>query len=164
MLLTGFRFAVDIGSKRIGAFIECTLPTIQWDTQKIEEGGINTFAHHLPTRRKEATITLKRGLGLGRELTDWYRSMLLGVYMPQTVTIHMMDSLRHDVISWSVADAFPTKWVGPTLNSKESAVAIETLELSCGEITVAYADEHFPKSWEWSAPPTADEKKSPTGS
>lgn len=148
MLLTDFRFAISIDRQRMAAFLECVLPTIQWETQNIIEGGVNNYVHQLPTRRKETVITLKRGLGLGRELTDWYSATLQGRYWPRTISIHLMDSLRNDVITWTVAQAFPIKWTGPSLKSDGNAIAIESLELACGEISVTYTDK-FPQSSGW---------------
>ena len=58
----GFRFGVVIEGIPQGIFTECTLPNIEWETQEIKEGGLNTYTHQLPGRRKGAKVTLKKGL------------------------------------------------------------------------------------------------------
>jgi len=37
---------------------------------------------------------------------------------------------------WTLNDAFPVKWVGPTFKSGEAAVAIESLEFAHHGITL----------------------------
>lgn len=147
MLLNEFRFVVDIDSVRAGAFTECTLPTIQWDIEKVIEGGQNTYIHQLPKGLKESTITLKRGLGLGGEIYNWYQSSLTGTFLRKSVTIHLMDSLRKVMCSWTAAQAFPVKWTGPRLQADSRAIAIETLEIACGLITVTYLSEITTATW-----------------
>ena len=43
-----FRYVVNIDGVNVGAFTECTLPTLELDTQVIKEGGQNYFVHELP--------------------------------------------------------------------------------------------------------------------
>ncbi len=151
MLLTEFRFAIQMGADRIGAFVECTLPTLQWETQMIKEGGVNTYVHQLPTRRKEAKLVLRRGLGLGREIVDWYDEVLKGTYAPRLISIHMINSLHEIVMTWTVEGAYPVKWTGPRLKSDSGkAVAIEALELACGEVSVTYDKTLIPATTDWS--------------
>ena len=67
-----FRFVVSVDGEAIGAFTECALPTVEWETEEIKEGGLNTFVHQLPGRRKANKITLKNGVGVAQDLVNWY--------------------------------------------------------------------------------------------
>ncbi len=141
MSIADFRFTVEINSRRIGAFTECSLPALEWDVETIQEGGLSSFVHQLPKGRKQAKLTLKRGLGDGRELLDWYLAALQGRFIRKDVTIHLIGfhrGKRHTAFSWTAAGAYPTKWSGPQLQSSGKSVAIETLELACNEISVVY--------------------------
>ena len=75
-----FRFIVTVNGAPYGVFTECTLPVIEWDTQEIIEGGLNTHTHKLIGRRKSATMTLKNGVGTGL-LIAWYIQTMNGVLM-----------------------------------------------------------------------------------
>jgi phage tail-like protein len=130
------RFVVDVDGQRQAAFTECTLPTIEWEIEEIKEGGLNTFVHQLPSRRKAAKIILKNGVGLS-ELFDWYINAMSEVFFRRSVTITLLDPKLNPLITWNITDAYPVKWSGPQLKSDTSAIAIETLELVCGEITVS---------------------------
>jgi phage tail-like protein len=130
-----FRFVVTIGGRPVAAFTECTLPTIEWETEELREGGLNTYTHLLPGQRKSARLTLKSGVGKS-EMLDWYFDALAEKFVPKTVTVQLLDAQLRRIITWEIQDAFPIRWAGPQLQSGDSAIAIQTLELACGEITV----------------------------
>lgn len=133
----GFRFVVTISDITGAVFTECTLPSIEWDVQEVKEGGLNSYTHQLPGLRKSTKLTLKRGL-VKEGLLDWYQAVMNGEFANarRTITITLMDSMKQPVYSWNIADAYPTKWTGPQLKSDDNAIAVETLEIACGEVTV----------------------------
>jgi len=138
--IPSFRFVVSVNDAPYGVFTECTLPIVEWDIQKIKEGGLNTSVHQLLGRRKETTMTLKNGIGTGK-FVNWYIDTMNGKFeggknLRRKVTITLKDSLKNDVVTWHIENAFPTKWTGPQLKTSENSVAIQSLVLACGEITV----------------------------
>jgi phage tail-like protein len=130
-----FRFVVEIDNAKQAAFTECTLPVVEWEAEQVQEGGANTFVHQLPGRRKPATVSLKNGVGRC-ELLDWYFQTMSGEHTRKKVTITLLDVSREPVMVWSIADAFPLKWTGPQLKAADNTIAIQTLDLACGEIAV----------------------------
>ena len=38
--------------------------------------------------------------------------------------------------TWNISNAFPIKWTGPQLKTSENSIAIQSLELAGGEITI----------------------------
>lgn len=131
-----FRFIVSLDGEKVGAFTECVLPTIEWEMEEIKEGGLNTYIHQLPGRRKSSKITLKNGVGVAEDLVSWYTEALSENYTRHQVSIELLDSEKGPVMSWDIEKAYPTKWKGPDLKSGENTIAIQELELACGEITV----------------------------
>jgi phage tail-like protein len=136
-LNAAFRFVVAIDNVPIGAFSECTLPVIEWDVEEVKEGGLNTYVHQLPGRRKSARITLKNGVGKAKFFLPWYTGNLQESFTRHRVTITLLDSLHVPIMVVNVEQAWFVKWTGPQLKSDENTVAIQTLELSCGEIVMA---------------------------
>lgn len=130
-----FRFVVDVDGERQGAFTECTLPVIEWDVERIQEGGLNTYIHQLPSRRKYASVTLKNGIGL-QALVDWFVETMGESFSRKTVTITMLDASLEPVMTWHLEDACPLKITGPQLKSDANTLAIVTFELLCGEVTL----------------------------
>lgn len=130
-----FRFIVEIDGVRHGAFTECSVPEIEWEVEEIKEGGLNSFVHQLPGRRKRARMTLKNGVGTS-ELLQWYLDTMDESFTRRSVTVTLLDVRREAVLTWNMLDAFPVKWTGPQLQSAENGVAIQTLEFACGDIMV----------------------------
>ena len=53
-----------------------------------------------------------------------------GTADPRTVVITLLDEARNPVVTWSLRNAQPKKWVGPTLAAKGGGeVAMEELHL-----------------------------------
>lgn len=132
-----FRFVVDIDNKRQAVFTECTLPAIEWEVEEVKEGGLNTYTHQLPGRRKSAKVSLKNGVGKS-ELLKWYFSAMEENFERHKVTITLLDATHDKVMVWNATDAVPVRWVGPELRTSDATIAIQTLELACGRITVSY--------------------------
>ncbi len=132
-----FRFLVEIDGVDQAVFTECKLPDIEWETQEIKEGGLNTYTHLLPGRRKAHKVSLKNGLAKGA-LMDWYKTQMGGSFENQrkSVSITLLDVTHQPVVRWNMKNALPIKWSGPDLKTADNAVAIQTLELVCNEVTI----------------------------
>lgn len=130
-----FRFVVEIKNIRAGVFTECTLPTIEWEMEQIKEGGLNTGAHQLPGQRKAATITLKNGIAVD-ELFQWCIAAMNEEFKRKNVTVTMYDSEHQPLIAWHIERALPVRWRAPELKTDSNTIAIQTLELVCGLVTV----------------------------
>lgn len=130
-----FRFIVDVDGERQAAFTECTLPSIEWESEEVKEGGLNTFVHLLPGMRKASRVTLKNGVGKST-LMEWYIQSLGKTAPRKALTIALLDSTGSPVVTWQVENAYPIKWSGPELKTGSTSVAIQSLELICGEVVV----------------------------
>ena len=131
-----FRFIVEVDSIPLGAFTECTLPTLELETEEVKEGGLNSYVHQLPGPRKASKVVLKNGVGIATELMAWYLKTMRGEFTRRSVTITLLSPRMLPIMAWSIEDAFPNKWTGPNLKSDDNTVAIQALELVGGDITV----------------------------
>lgn len=137
MLSAAFRFVVAVDYRPLGAFTECTLPTIEWEVEPVKEGGQNAFVYQLRGPRKQATVSLQNGIGIMSDMMIWYFRTMRGHYSRRDVTITMLDSWCIPLMVWQIEDAFPVRWSVPQLQTNSNTVAMQKLELACGEITVA---------------------------
>ena len=138
-----FRFVVLVNETPYGVFTDCDLPVVEWKMEPIREGGLNTRVHQLLGRRQETTLTLKNGVGTS-PLIEWYLATMAGNFAVQgglrrTATIILLNSLKVPVMTWHIEEVMPKKWTGPQLKTSENSVAVQTLELVCGEITIVAA-------------------------
>jgi phage tail-like protein len=75
-------------------------------------------------------VTLKRGVVGSTDLFDWLKGAREGDHDPRNVTITLLDEARESVATWTLLNAQPKKWTGPTLAAKGgSDVAMEELTL-----------------------------------
>lgn len=135
-ITAAFRFVVAIDGIPIGAFTECTLPSIEWTVEEVKEGGLNTFIHQLPSQRKANKIVLKNGVAVSPDLRVWYSRAMNENFARKMVTVTLLNPLMMPMIVMNIENAIPVKWSGPQMKSDENTVAIQTLELACGEITL----------------------------
>ncbi len=137
-----FKFHVEIGDIKEAAFSECSGLEIATDVFEYQEGGLNEFSHKLPGRTKLSNVTLKRGFAASNELYNWYLEMEQDLLQGKSITRKQVTitlysaSEREELISWTLQDAFPVKWVGPAFKAGEAGVAVETLELAHHGITL----------------------------
>jgi len=84
----------------------------------------------VPNTFKNDDVTLKRGLIGSTDLFDWLKTVREGTADPRTVTITLLDEARQSVAIWTLRNAQPKKWTGPTLAAKGGGeVAMEELSL-----------------------------------
>jgi len=136
LITAAFRFVVAVDDTPLGAFTECTLPTIEWNVEEVKEGGLNSFVHQLPAQRKSSKLILKNGIAVAPSLHQWYIDAMQEQFSRKSVTVTLLNSLLVPVVVLNIENAFPTKWTGPQLKSDDNTIAIQTLELACGEISL----------------------------
>ena len=137
-VIPSFRFVVSFDGEAIGAFTECALPSVEWETEEIKEGGLNAYVHQLPGRRKATKVTLKNGVGVSKTVDDWFLDILNGEISRRKVSISLLDLRHESMMTWDLENAYPTKLSGPSLKAEDNTIAIQELELTCGEIRISY--------------------------
>jgi phage tail-like protein len=84
----------------------------------------------VPNTFKVDDVTLKRGIVGSTDLFEWLKVVREGTADPRTVTITLLDEAREAVATWTLSNAQPKKWTGPTLSAKGGGeVAMEELTL-----------------------------------
>lgn len=123
-----FNFRVEIDGLTVAAFHECSGLESAIDVVEHREGG--GAIRKLPGNTKFANIVLKRGVTDNRELYDLHVKCLEGVIERKSGSIILMNRADQEVTRWNFVQAWPAKWVGPSLTAEGNDVAIETLELA----------------------------------
>jgi phage tail-like protein len=84
----------------------------------------------VPNTHKNDDVTLKRGLVGSTDLFEWLKGVRDGVADPRNVSITVMDEARNPVVTYTLRNAQPKKYSGPTLAAKGGGeVAMEELHL-----------------------------------
>lgn len=123
-----FNFRVEIDGLQVAAFHECSGLDSTIDVIEHREGG--GPVRKLPGVTRYSNITLKRGITDNRELYDLHLKCIEGKVTRKNGSIILMDRADQEVARWDFSQAWPAKWIGPSLSAEGNDVAIETLELA----------------------------------
>lgn len=138
------RFAVTFvsgdGMQPLGAWASCKGLKVEFKTEAVKFGGEYDYEVKLPTQVTYGPVVLERAMEqhssallqawLGRLVATWVNSADSGVKPPAgTAHVVLQDAHQNTVAQWSLRNAFPVSWSGPTLDAKGNTVAIETLTL-----------------------------------
>jgi phage tail-like protein len=115
----------------VGAFQEVHGLGADLEVLPYAEGGVNAFAHQLPTKHTWSRISLKRGVVRNDSLFDWYRAGLtLSLGARRGGSVVLMTPGGVAAVAWSWRGGLAVKWSGPDLNAVQGAVAVEGLEIA----------------------------------
>ena len=134
----GFHFAVTFNglseTSLDARFQSVSGLDVRLNTEEIKEGGENRFTHVVPTRRKYADLTLKRGLmspSAGSEITSWcLKAFEQMKVIPVNLEVRLLDENHETLMGWDVRHVRPKSWKIGELNAERGEVLIETMELS----------------------------------
>lgn len=132
--LLSFRYTVEIDGLVVAGFSEVSGLEQELEIEEYKEGGMG-FTHKLPNGVKHANLILKRGLSESRSLRAWYHSVVQAItygkplYKSPAIFVCIMDSQGQESVRFHVKQAYPIKWVGPSLNATGSEVATESVEI-----------------------------------
>lgn len=138
-----YNYRVEIGSDAV-AFSEVSGLSISYETSTYKESPIASGSPgprvvHMPGQKNPVKITLKKGIVRAvsiRVLYDWIKTVQINQIEKKDIFVRLCDEKGESVISWKVANAFPTKLDAPTFDAKSNDVAIESMELTADFITI----------------------------
>jgi len=123
------RFLVEIHGLLVAGFTEVSGLTVETEIEEYAEGGVNGYVHRLPKRPRYEPIVLKRGVTLSPVLWDWYADVAAGKVTRRDGSIILFNNNLWEFRRWNFYEAYPVKWVGPSLDASRSQVAVESIEL-----------------------------------
>src|SRR2546421_754790 len=133
----GFNFLVEIDGITQAGFQEVSGLDSSTDTIDYREGTDPLHFRKLPGLNKHSAITLKRGITDSDEMWRWRRTVIEGAPQRKNGSIILRDQKGAERVRWNFLNAWPSKWTGPALNAANSAVAIESLEITQEELARA---------------------------
>jgi phage tail-like protein len=124
----------DSAIDNLGMWSSCDGLKVSFGVSVVKSGGEYAYEQVLPEAIKYQNVTLKRGMLAkdSQNLQAWLSTVAKGwqdsSYQGATVGITLYDATRHPVVTWSLLNAYPVAWTGPSMNAAENKVAIESLE------------------------------------
>jgi phage tail-like protein len=134
-----FNYIVSLGGDQgsgelgdiIGGFSDVSGLGVELNYSEYRNGNhrFNTV-RKLPNTHKMDDVTLKRGVVGSDDLFAWVKTVRDGTADTRSISITLLDEARNPVGTWTLRNAQPKKWVGPTLAAKGGGdAAIEELHL-----------------------------------
>jgi phage tail-like protein len=106
---------------------------LSYETKMIEyrHGDSPVYApEKMPGIMNYPDVTLKRGVFKGaEELYDWFNSIKLNTVDRKTVIISLLDENHSPACTWTLTNAWPSKYDGGAYKSTANEVAIESLTI-----------------------------------
>jgi len=124
-----FQFTVEIDGMVSSSFKSVSGLDFEIEVIEYRDGNEPTTVRKLPGLTKFDVVSLTRGFTGNRDLWDWIRSISQGSLDRRNVGIVLLDATMQPVLRWTLRNAMPTKYVGPTLDASDNEVMIETLVL-----------------------------------
>ena len=100
-------------------------------THKVVTPEAKEVTLQVPGRIEWGEITFKRGLTTDFEFWTWRESVITGDMESarKDVTIEMFDRSYTSVVTWTAANAWPSKLSGPTIAADSNDFAIEEMTI-----------------------------------
>ena len=138
--LQKFYFTVNLGSQDSTVSFQ-EVSGLDTETQPIEyrHGDSKMFSTiKMPGISKIGNVTLKKGVFVNdNNFWKWYDAIKMNTIKRETVIISLLDESGKPTMSWTLANAWPTKITGTDLKSDANEIAIESLELAHEGLTIA---------------------------
>jgi phage tail-like protein len=139
-----YNYRVEIDGQAVG-FSEVTGLSIGHETATYVESpvsGVGPRRMYMPSQRKSATVTLKKGVVTGVSvptLFAWINSIQLNRVDKKDIYVRLCDETGAAVVSWKVINAFPTKLDAPSFTATSNDAAIESMELMADGVSIEQA-------------------------
>jgi phage tail-like protein len=138
-----FVFALEINGLEIAHFMECSGLKSTTEIFQIKEGGANHAVHKLPGQSTWDNLILRYGVTSDTSMIALREAIMNDGYsgggspgaggaQPKRFngSIVMKNNRMQEIVRYTFKDAWAVSWEGPKLDSMNSQVALETLELA----------------------------------
>jgi phage tail-like protein len=122
------KFNVEIDGVTVGGVHR--VDGLEHEHEVVEyQDGDDMITHFRPGRQKPGRVTIERDWSSTKEFFNWRQTVINGKVERKSVSIIFMNDAGEESMRVNLFDCYPTKWKGPSLNSKSSGHAAETIEL-----------------------------------
>lgn len=129
--LSGAYFEVQLSGKDVtieGAFTSVSGLNMEIEYDVFSEGGSN-YPRFYFKQTKPQILTLEQGVVTDTDaVSTLMTSSSSGAAIPLSGTITLKDSFGNDQRQWIISDAYLQKYIGPTLDSNQPALAVNRME------------------------------------
>jgi phage tail-like protein len=136
--LTKFYFEVKWGDATM-SFQEVSGLDVEAQPIEYRHGDSPVFSTiKMPGLKKYGNVTMKKGVFKSdNKFWDWFNQIKMNTIKRVPVTISLLDEAKKPTMTWTLANAWPTKVTSTDLKAEGNEVAIETIEIAHEGLTIA---------------------------
>jgi len=124
-----FRFRVSMPGLPAGmGFQKVSGLTREIGVVEYDEGGYS-HTHKLTGKEQGGEVTLEKGMFANTDLEEIYKRSLNSPDYRTTVIIEQLDKFDKVARSWTLAEAWVSRWEGSELDATSEDVAIESITI-----------------------------------
>lgn len=120
---------LGVGAVLTGKFTSVSGLDMEVEYEIYNEGGLN-YPRFFFKQNKPQVLVLEQGVVTSVDSVSLLMQMCnLGMSIPLAGTVILKDSFGTPQRTWSIVGAYLQKYVGPSLNSNQAALAVSRIEL-----------------------------------
>jgi phage tail-like protein len=134
-----FYFKVDLGSVEDILFQEVSGLEVTAQPIEYRHGNSPVFSTiNMPGIVKNNIVSMKKGIfAKDNKFWDWYNKIKMNTVERQDVVIKLCDEEGIPTMTWTLVNAWPTKISYTDMESDNSEIAVETIDISYEGLTIA---------------------------
>jgi len=123
------RFNVEMDGILVGG---ChTVEGLEHEHEVVEfQDGDDKETHYRPGRQKAGRVKITRDFSATKEFFNWRKTVIDGKVARKSVSIVLLNDAGEEALRYNLFECWPTKYHGPSLNSRNSGHATEAIELA----------------------------------
>ena len=125
----GFRVNLGVDGEDMGMFQEVSGIGIQINVTDMPEGGVNSYSHKVLGNATYPDVTFKRGL-INDKFFEWIHNCANGSVSRKVIDVEILGDDNKVAKKYSLKNAVPVKWDGPSLNVMSDAIATESITVA----------------------------------
>jgi len=138
----GFRFkavfqGIDGVEENDTLFQDVSGLTREIEVEEVKDGANPMSAYKFPKKVKYTNLVLKRGMLVDSALVGFFDKAVNSYFNVLNldsstcdITISLLGETNEPLVSWTVFNAFPVKWIVGDFKASGNEVVVETLEFS----------------------------------
>lgn len=123
----GHKFNLEIEGVSIGGVHK--VDGIEFEVEVVEyQDGEDITTHYRPGRFKPGKLTIERDWSSTKDFLNWRQTVVDGKVDRKSISLCFNNDAGEEAKRVNFFEAYPSKWVGPSLNARNSAHASERIE------------------------------------
>ncbi|BEP29028.1 phage tail protein [Helicovermis profundi] len=125
-----FNFGLEIDGMVEISFMKVSGISSEVEFLTYNEGGVNDYEHHIPTKVKYSNIVLEKGVTKSDVLFKWFKRIQAGIIEKKNFSVILWNNEFKVIKRWNFIEGYPVKWSLSNFEALGNGVSIESIEFT----------------------------------